>query len=69
MASTSIPTRLPRVTSLGSLPCITDVNRPNILARLTRVTRLPILTRLGRLGRLPVTLARIGRLLSLGRLD
>ena len=48
MASIAIPTRLPRSTSLGSLPGITDMTRMNTLTRITRMTRLPILTRMGK---------------------
>ena len=43
MTSIDIPTRLPRVTSLGILAGITNMNRLN---RLTRMTRLPILGKL-----------------------
>ena len=37
MGSISVPTRLPRATSLGAMEGITDVTRPNRMDRLTRL--------------------------------
>ena len=69
MDSISIHTRLPRVTSLGMLGDIANVTRLNRLTRMAGTTRIPILTRMGVLNRIPGRLARIGRLVLLGRID
>ena len=69
MDSIAVPTRLPRATSRGTMEGITNMTRLNRLTRMTRMTRRPILTRLDISSRIPGGLARIGRLLLLGRLD
>ena len=43
MASTAVPTRLPRATSLGITAGITNMTRPKRLTRMTRMNRRPVL--------------------------
>ena len=62
MTRIAIPTSLPRLTSPGIRPCITEMDKAK---RLTRMTRNPFPTKMDGAYRIPARIAPIGRLILL----